>query len=198
MGKERSGFRAAGLAAAAFLTLAPDPSSASGSGGSNFFRNLFTYGGPTVPPSAPEAAAEVDCPSVAIMPGGAALRSYAGGRTGSPEALRNQLSIVNVARECIGQPDGSVLVKVGVEGRALIGPAGSGGQLEAPVRFVIRRGDKVLANRARRATVALAQGEMQGSFVVVEDGLVVPPKTGDFDIEVGLGGSGAVERRARR
>jgi hypothetical protein len=155
------------------------------------------YGGPTVPPSAPDPT-EVDCPSVEIAPGGAALRTYTGGRTDSPEALRSQLSIVNVARECIGRPDGSILVKVGIEGRALIGPAGSGAQLEAPVRFVIKRGDTILANRARRAAVALRPGELQGSFTVVEDGLVVPPKTGDFDIEVALGGSAAAERPARR
>jgi len=176
--------------------LASGPSFASGSGGgaSNFFRNLFMYGGPTVPPAAPDPSAEVDCPQVDIAPGGAALRTYTGGRTDSPEALRSQLSIVNVARECIGRPDGSILVKVGVEGRALIGPAGSGGQLDAPVRFVLKRGGTVLANRARHAAVALAPGELQGSFTVVEDGLVVPPNTGEFEIEVALGSAAAAER----
>jgi hypothetical protein len=66
------------------------------------------------------------------------------------------------------------------------------------VRFVIKQGDTVLANRARRAAIALSPGELQGSFTIVEDGLVVPPKTGEFDIEVGLGGSGAAERPARK
>jgi hypothetical protein len=193
---ERSGFGAAVLAAC--LTLAPAPSVASSGGGSNFFRNLFMYGGPTAPPSVPEASTGVvDCPSVAVIPGAAALRSYAGGRGESPEALRSQLAIVDVARECIGRPDGSIVVKVGVEGRALIGPAGSAGQLEAPVRFVIKRGDAVLANRSKRATVAIPQGGLQGTFTVVEDGLVVPPNTGDFDIEVGLG-AGPAERPARK
>ena len=187
MTRMRSGLRVAGIAAC--LTLASGPGVASSGGGSNFFRNLFMYGGPTVPPSAPDPSAEVDCPAVEIAPGGAALRTYAGGRTDAPEALRTQLSIVNVARECVGRPDGSILVKVGIEGRALIGPAGSGGQLEAPVRFAIRRGQTVVANRARRAAVAFPPGELQGSFTVVEDGLVVPPNTGDFDIEVALGGS---------
>ena len=189
----RSGFR--GAAIAACLTVASGPGLASSGGG--FFRNLF-LGGASPPPATSEATPEVDCPTVTIMDGGAALRSYAGGRTGSPEALRNQLSIVNVARECIGRPDGSIVVKVGVEGQALIGPAGSAGQFDTPVRFVIKRGDKVLANRARRASIAVPQGQMSGSFVVVEDGLTVPPNTGEFDIEVGLGAPLPTERPARK
>lgn len=185
---------AAGVAAAGVLV----GSCSSSSGGGNTFTNLIFYGGTTVPASSAALPTQMRCPAVGIVPGGAALNSYAGGRTDAPEALRNQLSIVNVARECIARPDGSTQVKVGVEGRALIGPAGSGGQLEAPVRFWIKRDERVLASATRRAVVALRQGEAQGSFAIVEDGLVVPPNTGDFDIEVGLGGPGAAERPARR
>jgi hypothetical protein len=184
------------MAVAAGLVAFSLASPSHASGGGNFLRNLFYGGAP--PPSAPDALPEVDCPAVTIAEGGAALRSYTGGRTGAPEALRNQLSIVNVARECVGRRDGSIVVKVGVEGQALIGPAGSSGQLEAPVRIVLKRGERVLANRARRATVAVPPGQMHGSFVVVEEGFVVPPNTGDFDIEVALGGSGPVERSPRR
>jgi hypothetical protein len=191
-----SGARAAGVAAACLLVSAC--SSTSSDGGSSAFRNLLLYGGFTVPPAAPGDLAEVNCPAVAVIPGGAALSFYAGGRTGSPEALRNQLSIADVARQCIRRPDGSVVVKVGVEGRALVGPAGSAGRFEAPVRFVIKRGEQVLASATRRATVALTPSETQGTFLVVEEGLVVPAGTGDFDIEVGLGGSAAAERPARR
>jgi hypothetical protein len=66
------------------------------------------------------------------------------------------------------------------------------------VRFAIKSADRVLASSARRTAVALSPGETQGSFLVVEEGLVVPPGTGGFDIEVALGGSGAAERPARR
>jgi hypothetical protein len=158
-------------------------------------RTLF-YGGSPLP-SLPDDLSDVACPAVSIAPGGAAINSYAGGRAGAPEALRSQLSIVNVARECRRRADGAVVVKVGVEGRALVGPSGGAGQLDAPVRFVIKDGERVLTSANRRATVALRQGETQGSFVVVEDALVVPAGARDFDIEVALGGSGA-ERPARR
>ena len=53
------------------------------------------------------------------------------------------------------------------------------------------------ANRIRRIPVTVPAGESQGAFVTVEEGILVPPGTGDFDIEVGLGG-GAGEKPAKR
>ena len=188
------------LAAAGLLSLALGIEPASAQRIGDTLRNLFRYGSTTEPPAAPQAGIEVpDCPRVDVVEGGAALRTYTGGCTGSPESLRSQLTISNVARECIGQPDGSIVVKVGVEGRALIGPAGSGGRFDAPVRVVVKRGDQVFANRIRRIPVTVPAGESQGAFVTVEEGIVVPPGTGDFDIEVGLaGGAGEKPTKAQR
>lgn len=190
--------RGLGLCAAGIVVvLAMSAGAASAVDGvGDMFRSLF-YGG-SVPPSGPGLGGVIACPAVSIAPGGAAINSYAGGRPSGPESLRSQISITNVARECIGEPDGPITVKVGIEGRALIGPGGSAGRFEAPVRFVIKQGERVVASASRRASIALAPGETQGSFVVVENGLVVPAGTGDFDIEVGLGGSTAAERPARR
>jgi hypothetical protein len=158
--------------------------------------NLIYYGGTTVPPPAAGVVSPVVCPAVSIAPGGSAINSYAGGRAGAPDALRSQISITDVARECTGRPDGSTIVKVGVEGRALVGQGGAAGRFEASVRFAIKRGDRILASATRRAAVALSAGETQGTFLVVEEGLRVPAGTDDFEIEVALGGSGA-ERPAR-
>lgn len=193
MGMDRSGLRAAGLAAA---SLALSACSSTGGGGGNPLSSAFLPGAAS--PNVAALPADVPCPPVTIAPGGAAINSYSGGRDGAPEALRSQISIVNVARECAGRPDGSIVVKVGVEGRALVGAAGSAGRFETPVRFAIKRGERVLASATRRASVALAAGELQGSFTLVEEGLVVPAGTDDFDIEVGLGGSGAAARPAGR
>ena len=191
----RSGLLALGVAAASLTLSACSSTSSSGSGGT-LLGGIFSSGAPA--PSAPALPAEVPCPQVSVAPGGGAINSYSGGRAGAPEALRSQISIANVARECNGRPDGAIVVKVGVEGRVLVGVAGSAGRFEAPVRFAIKRGDRVVASATRRASVALAAGEIQGTFTVVEDGLVVPAGSDDFDIEVGLGGSGAAERPATR
>lgn len=192
--------RVAGLGLWLGVGLAGCSSTSSDEGGGSTLRNLLMFGGPTVPPAAASVGTETYCPPVGVIEGGAALQAYAG-RPGDPNALRNQISLSNFARECIGRPDGSTVVKVGVEGRALLGPSASaGGRFEAPVRVVIKSGDRVIANRFRRVPVAVPAGDTQGSFVVVEEDMVVPPGSGEFEIEVGLGGSDrpAARRRASR
>jgi hypothetical protein len=174
--------------------------SASAQGIGDTLSNLFKFGGTTVPKEAPRETGDVYCPTVGIVEGGAALRAYTGGKVGEPSALRHQISIGQLARECVEQPDGSIMIKVGVEGRALLGPAGAAGRFDAPVTFVVKRGDRILASRTQRISVAVPAGDTQASFVTIQDGLVVPPNTGEYEIDVGLtGGAGAKpERSARR
>jgi hypothetical protein len=202
----RRSFVKAGLgpvALLAALTLGGCNSTGSSEGGSTL-SNLFFYGGTTVPPAAPANSIEVpDCPPVDVGEGGAALRAVAG-RSAEAGSVRSQTSIANVARECSGRPDGSVVVKVGVEGRALAGPGGSVSRSEVPIFFVLKRGERILASRVRRAPITVGADGTQGSFIAIEDGLTVPPGIGgEFEIEVGLGNgpSGAAApartRRAR-
>jgi len=97
----------------------------------NILSNIFKYGGTTVPPSqAPELEAAY-CPPVGVTEGGAALQAM-GGQAGNAASIRTQMSLGRLARECTRRQDGSVSVKVGVEGRVLLGPAG------APGRFDVR------------------------------------------------------------
>lgn len=187
-----SRFSVTALVLGPFL-LAGCTSTGSGGGGGNAFTNIFTYGGTTVPPEAPVPAIEVaDCPAVTVSEGGAAIRAVAGA------AVRSQLSIAEVARECTGRPDGAVVVKVGVQVRGLVGVGGGGARFDTPVNIVLKRGDQVLASRSRRVNVAVPAGQADQTAVVVEDNLVVPPGTGEFDIEVGLGGTGRAPARSRR
>ena len=187
----RSGIGAI-LAAAVCATSAPAAAQSIG----ETLGNIFKFGGTTVPKEAPREAGDAYCPTVGIIEGGAALRAYSGGKVGEPAALRHQLSIGQLARECVEQPDGSILVKVGVEGRALLGPAGQPGRFDAPVTFVIKRGERVFTSRTQRVSVSVPAGDTQASFVTVQDGLVVPPGVGEYEIDVGLG-AGAGEKPER-
>jgi hypothetical protein len=124
------------------------------------------------------------CPPISIMEGGSVIQSQ-----------RTVVTLGDVARECTVGPNGATIVKVGVEGRVV---AGGGGRHDVPIRIAITQGANVLANRAKRASVALPAGETFATFTVVEEGILVPASAAqDFDIEVGLGGSAPAARRRR-
>lgn len=195
--------RRAGLVACAVLPLVLGACNSTGSGSDegagSTLRNFLLYGGATVPPAqAPELVEVADCPPVTVPEGGAAIRAVAGG--GENSAVRSQISIAEVARECVGRPDGAIGVKVGVQVRALLGQGAGGGRFDTPVTFVLRRGDQVLATRTRRIAISVPSGQFEQSAVVVEDGLAVQAGTGEFDIEVsiGSGAKSAAPTRARR
>lgn len=181
----------------------------SGHGDAGSVGNLLVYGSTSVPErravAVEGAAYPADlppddqlrhCPSVDVTDGGAALRAVAGN---DPSAVRNQISIGQLARECTPQADGSVLVKVGVETRVLLGPGGSSGRFATPVRVTVKRASTAIATRVRQAAIVVPSGETQGSAFVVEEGILVPAQyKNDFEIEVGLGGAGPATGRARR
>ena len=165
--------------------------------GTNVAPGTRVAGGAVVQPgpSGVVAVAPEDayCPAIGVVDGGSALRS------GEGSALRSQVTLGQLARECVGQSDGSTLVKVGVQGRALLGAGGSAGRFDVPVRVVVRQGDRIIANRVRRTAVQIPAGDTQGSFAVVEDGIVVPASAAqDFEIEVGIGGGSDAGARRRR
>ncbi|MDJ1157848.1 hypothetical protein QNA08_06335 [Chelatococcus sp. SYSU_G07232] len=158
-------------------------------------RRIFSGGGDSVLPVNPQQDEfDQDCPIVDVFEGGSAIR------VGEGASLRHQISIANTARECASVPGGGYTVKVGVEGRALLGPTGSPGTFTAPVRIALKSGDRVIASRSRTVSVTIPAGQTQGSFVVVEEGLMVPPGQSDVTVEVGLGRgpAGEAPRRQRR
>ncbi|MDB5511555.1 MAG: hypothetical protein JWR08_1038 [Enterovirga sp.] len=162
--------------------------------GGSSLKNILLYGGTTVPPVAPAEAIEVaECPPVTVIEGGAAIRA------GEGAAVRSQIAISDVARECTGRPDGTVVLKVGIQLRALLGPGGGAGRFDAPLTIAVKRGDQVVATRVRRVAVAVPAGQFEQTAIVVEDNIAVPPGTGEFDIEIGLGsGARAAAPRGRR
>jgi hypothetical protein len=137
---------------------------------------------------------DFECPAVAIRDGGAALR--VGGATA--DSLRSQISINNVARECSVSGGNGFILKIGVDGRVLAGPAGGSGSMQATLRTIVRRGTTVVAQRASRVGASIPQGEGGANFTHIEDGIVVPAGSGDVDIEIGLDGAGAASGTRRR
>jgi hypothetical protein len=81
------------------------------------------------------AQPDLNCPGVEVRRGAATLTV---GPTGERTAmtLKYQASFVRLAREC-STVEGNMVMKVGVEGRIVLGPAGSPGQVSVPLRFAV-------------------------------------------------------------
>ena len=125
------------------------------------------------PKPKPEEA-EIQCPTIEVLDGTSSARTYAGAdQTNS--AVKTQFSMGDVVRECSKAGDRLVL-KVGVEGRALIGPAGAPGSFAAPVRIAVRNDDdrKVVTSKFYSVPVTVQQGESQADFALVSDPIEVP------------------------
>ncbi|WP_372421977.1 hypothetical protein [Salinarimonas chemoclinalis] len=179
---------------AALLALA-GCSSVSGGGGP--FAGIFGGGAEPVSAEAPVATSFQDfvgsdptpCPRPEVIQGSAAQRVYRSGRSGSNQDLRYQIAVVDLARECVSTPEGRNRIRLGVQGRVLIGPAGGPGSVTAPVRIRVRTPSTVYEDVARRVAVTVPAGQTLADFTLIEEGLEIPLSVGDnFIIEVGIGG----------
>lgn len=130
-----------------------------------------------------EAGEEIDCPRVDVFEGGSSVRR------GEGSGLSYQMTIGNLARECERAPDGRIVVNVGVDVRALIGPAGRPGRFSSPLTILLKQGDTVLSRVTRQVSVAIPAGEGNAMGELVERGIALPEDTRNLLIEVGFGGA---------
>src|SRR5262245_60568881 len=140
--------------------------------------------GVTQPASPTPSAPDIGCPGVDIRAGASTLNIAA--KTGPATAgdLRYQLSFRQTARECSVQ-GGMMSVKVGVEGRVILGPMGGPGIVDVPLRYaVVQEGPqpKTIATKFKRLPVTVAGDQTHLQFVDIEEGLIFPvPQGSDLD-----------------
>jgi hypothetical protein len=147
------------------------------------FANLFSSAKPgvTQPASPTPSAPEVECPGVDIRTGASTLEVAAKSEQPTAGDLRYQLSLGQTARECLVQA-GTMSIKVGVQGRVILGPMGAPGQINVPLRYaVVREGPqpKTVVTKFKRVAVAVPADQTHVQFVDVEEGLSfpLPPKS---------------------
>jgi hypothetical protein len=101
--------------------------------------------------------------------------------------LRYQLSFGQTARECVVQGP-TIFVKVGVQGRVILGPMGAPGRVDVPLRYaVVREGPqpKTVVTKFKRISVTVPPGETHVQFVDIEEGLTFPmPSKSELDAYV--------------
>jgi hypothetical protein len=155
------------------------------SGGSSPFKdrmNALFFGSPAktaeATPATPAAPApqNLECPTVDIRSGASTLSIGAPDAEPNPTTLRYQLSIAQTAREC-AVLGANMTIKVGVQGRVLLGPLGGPGQVEAPLRLaLVQEGvePKTIWTKLYRIPVTIPPGQTSTPFVHVEENITFP------------------------
>ena len=193
---------AAALGACSSLGVSSAPSEGSVSI-TNRISNLF--GGGSDPAAAQAQATplsdEVDCPVVDVRTGASTITVYGPGEQAGTN-VRYQATIGQMAREC-GIRAGSLAMKVGVQGRIVLGPVGNVGQIDVPIRIaVVEEGPspKTLWTKLYRVPIAIPAGQSNVPFVHVESELTIP-RPADIEstiIYVGFDQTTAPEEKSRR
>jgi len=101
---------------------------------------------------------------------------HASARDQTAMTLRYQGTIGRTARECrvVGK---TLQMKIGVEGRIILGPAGGAGKVDVPLRFaVVREGPQpvTILTKDYRLSVTVEAGATNVPFVQIDDALTIP------------------------
>ena len=152
--------------------------------------------------------ANVDCPLIDIRQGAGTLSIPMPPPDGSNDAmaLKYQGTFVRAARDC-KVINGQLVMKIGVQGRVIVGPAGGPGQVEVPLRLAVvdqsPAGSKTILTKLVRVPVAVTNDDTGALFTHIEDNFAFPlPSSAELDnylVYIGFDPIGAQEEdRARR
>ena len=175
--------RAAPLAAALVLSgcssvSTPAPADTANSGATSRFSALFS--GSASPPAQAAAGGSAfsgnDCPSVDIRTGAETYTVNGKPPEASETDVRYQLSFTDFARQCtlVG---GNLVMKVGVQGRIIVGPIGGPGPVDIPLRYaVVQEGvaPRTIATKFKRVGAVVPPGQSNVVFSDVEEDLSFP------------------------
>jgi hypothetical protein len=206
-GHRRCTIRFASLVA---LTIAVAGCSSSGGDSSSFgdrFKQAMASGSAPAPApvSTTGAATNLDtCPNVDIRQGAGTIAINTSQRDASAMQLRYQISVAQTARECANVA-GNLTIKVGVQGRVVLGPAGAPGTLEIPVRYaLVEEGPqpKTVYSKLYRVPVIVGEGQPSVAFTHVDEAMSVPmPAAGMIEryvVYVGFDPLGSAQERQQK
>ena len=159
-------------AAAAVPAPAPAPSRSGWLRGD--FASFFSSSSDTAPQAVAGATADMECPYMQVREGASTLTISAPGDNAAM-SLRYQGTFVRAARQC-AVVAGNMVMKVGVEGRIILGPAGVAGEFIVPLRIAIvdespATGTKTIVTKLINVPVVVRSMDDNPTFAHVEDGL---------------------------
>ena len=130
-------------------------------------------------------AIATECPPIRVRTGSEAMFYYGNGRVGDPRAVQYQGVIDKSSRNCVVS-NGLITVQMGVEGRVLLGPAGSQTTVNVPIRFAVERDRQAVFSEKYQIAVAIPPPAQSGSFVKVVQNVAIPYLGGE-DITIWVG-----------
>ena len=147
----------------------------------NFFPGTAAKPTPTVT----GVQSDVNCPSLQIREGASTLTIGPGGDN-TTMSLKYQGTFVRAARQC-AVVGGNLVIKVGVQGRLIVGPAGGPGQVDVPLRVAVVQespgNSRLIVTKLIRIPVTVGSGQGNVVFTHIEEGLSfpLPPSTAELD-----------------
>ncbi len=99
--------------------------------------------------------------------------------------LKYQGTFVRAARDC-AVVNGQMVMRLGVQGRVIVGPAGGPGEVDVPLRIAVvsapLTAPKTVVTKLIRIPVAIGAGAGNADFTHIEEGLSFPlPPTNSSD-----------------
>jgi hypothetical protein len=174
-----------------FSSSTPPPADASPSF-SDKVKNFFSNSSAKSPQAATGAKTDVYCPYIEIRQGASTLSI---GPPGDNAAmmLKYQGTFVRAARECavVGT---DLVMKIGVQGRMIVGPAGGPGDVVVPLRIAVvhetTARSQTITTKLIRIPVSVPPGAPSTEFTHIEEGLAFPlpsPATiEDYTVYIGF------------
>jgi hypothetical protein len=164
---------------------APTPAPASSS--SSFIpadiANFFSGSSDKAPQPVAGATPDIECPYIQIREGASTL-TISGGGDNTAMSLKYQGTFVRAARQC-AVVAGQMVMKVGVEGRIILGPQGGPGEINVPLRIAVvdeaPTSAKTIATKLVLIPVTIRSADENPTFTHVEDNLAFPlPRSADL------------------
>lgn len=117
-----------------------------------------------------------DCPIVEVRRGASTLQAASASDSPTPNDVHYQLTFTEFARQCtlVGS---TVRMRVGVQGRVIVGPQGAPDQVDIPIRYaVIREGvePKTIVTKFRSFPQRVPASAESAVFTDIEDDLSFP------------------------
>ena len=133
------------------------------------------------------AQPDVSCPFLDIRQGASTLTIPPPPPDGANEAmtLKYQGVLVRAARDC-AVVNGQMVIRVGIQGRIVVGPAGGPGQVDVPLRIAVVSSPttdaKTIATKLIRIPATIGASDDNTDFSHIEEGLSFPmPPAGELE-----------------